>query len=461
MITRLFFFLFFSGLLSLPLSGQSVLDRYVQEALEQNIALQQEHISYQRSLAALEEAKANFWPELSIQARYSVAQGGRAFVIPVGDLVNPIYQNLNAINQLGQSTSPDYPTFPNYPNISNVEENFLRETEQETVLRLAMPVFNQAILANQRIRENLSEAQRISVEVYKRELVKEVRLAYYGYQQASEAVALLEDTRELVAEQLRTTKSLFANHQVTQDAVFSVEAQVGAVDMQLAEGVKQQQVAQAFFNFLLNRSYDAPIESEATDLPGLSAVSVAEMQRMARRQRGELEQFNYLLSVSDQKIKMEKDSYLPTLNLVADYGIQGTRYSLTRDDDFFLGSVVMSWKLFQPANRARVQQAKLDKMEVEQQKSALQKQIELQVVEAWYELRAVREKLTQAEASVKAARAAFRLIDKKYRLGQVNLLELQQARNQMTQAENQLIIVRYELLGVLAQLEYVTGSYPL
>lgn len=95
--TVLFLFLLaFAGQLS---AQSSPLQTYIQEALENNIALQQKNLSYQRSLEALKEAKAMFIPKLSLEARYSMAQGGRTIEFPVGDLVNPAYENLNLIDR--------------------------------------------------------------------------------------------------------------------------------------------------------------------------------------------------------------------------------------------------------------------------------------------------------------------------------------------------------------------------
>ena len=78
------------------------LHQYVAYALERNIRLQQRELSYERSLAVLREAKANFLPQLSLEARYSVAQGGRTIDLPVGDLLNPVYENMNVINQFNR-----------------------------------------------------------------------------------------------------------------------------------------------------------------------------------------------------------------------------------------------------------------------------------------------------------------------------------------------------------------------
>ncbi|MEO0340527.1 MAG: TolC family protein, partial [Bacteroidota bacterium] len=247
-------------LLGRDISAQSPLETYIQEALDNNIALQRRHLSYEKSLQALKEAKANFFPQFSLEARYSVARGGRTIDFPVGDLMNPVYQNLNLINQLGQSTTPDYPVIPEYQNIDNVAINFLRREEQETKFRVVMPVFNNAIWVNQNVQENLAEVDRINIDTYKKELSKEVKLGYFNYAKALEAKSLYENTLQLVQENLRTTQSLFDNHKLTKDAVYLAQAQVREVERQMAEADKNLKVAQSYFNFLLNKPFETPIE---------------------------------------------------------------------------------------------------------------------------------------------------------------------------------------------------------
>ena len=448
-------------ILSTTLQAQASLDAYIQQALESNIALKRKNLSYEKSLQALKEAKANFLPQLSLQSRYSIARGGRAIFIPAGDLVNPAYQNLNIINQLGQSTSPDYPVIPEYPNVPNQSINFLRETEQESFFRVAMPIFNNAIIANQKIQGNLVEADRIGVDAYKRELIQEVKTAYYNHQKANEAVELFNNTLVLVRENLRTTQSLFDNHKITKDAVYLAEAQVEEVKQQLATVEKDFKVTQAFFNYLLNRDYDASIEINAPATISLEASSLESAREKAVQTREELEQLNYYIAAADNNIQLNKGNNLPTINLAADHGIQGRSFSFERDADYFMGSVVMTWNLFQPNNKAKVQQAEIEKRDLFQQKEDARQQIGLQVVQAWYEVEAARKAITQAEAEWKATRQAFRLVDKKYQLGQANQVSWLDARTRMTTAEQNQIIARYEYLNKLAVLERATGSYQL
>ncbi|HKK75242.1 MAG TPA: TolC family protein [Saprospiraceae bacterium] len=463
MINRLILFLLTTVFV---LSGaesraQSILDGYIQEALRSNIALRQEQLSYEKSLAALEEAKANFMPQLSLEARYSVARGGRAFTIPVGDLVNPIYQNLNVINELGQSASPDYPTIPEYQMIDNVQENFLRETEQETFVRVAMPVYNNAIINAQKIQANLAQAERISVQTYQRELIQEVKTAYFNYLKASEALELYHNTEALVQENLRTTESLFQNHQITKDAVFLAQAEVEKVAQQIALAEKNQKVAQSFFNFLLNRDYQSPIEVVSPVVSSLAIEGLESMRNQALQEREELRQIDFAAAASQGNLQMTKGSHLPTINLVADYGVQGTDYRLTDESDYFMGSVVMSWKLFQPANKARRQQAKIEIQTLQQQRAAVRQQISLQVVQAWYDLEAARKAVDQATAEVSAREQAFRLINKKYTQGQANLVNWTESQTQLTNARQKAMIARYDYQIKMAVLERSAATYPI
>ena len=120
-------FLLFSAVIFQVQAQNSPLDGYIKEALKNNLALKQQQLSYKSSLQALEEAKALFLPTFSVEARYSMARGGRIIDIPTGDLVNPVYDNLNLLNRISEANIPNYPNIPVYPSIENQQTRFLRE----------------------------------------------------------------------------------------------------------------------------------------------------------------------------------------------------------------------------------------------------------------------------------------------------------------------------------------------
>jgi outer membrane protein len=446
-------------LLTLQLLWAQSLDAYVQRALEQNFGLQEQESRYAQAQARLAQARALFWPRLSVEGRYSAAAGGRAFEIPVGDLVNPAYQNLNAINRQLSGGDPSYPAFPNYPMIENQSENFLRATEQETVVRLEMPLYNAAISRSRDLRENLLAAEGAGVEQYRRQLRRDVEQAYYRYAQALAASAIYAQALQVVDENLRTTQRLRDYEKATAAEVYGAQAQVAQVKQQLAMAEQQQRTAQAYFNTLLNRPYEATISLPDTQLFDLRLpLDLAQAEQRARQSRPELRQLHSMAAASEQQQRLAAAQGLPSLNLRADYGIQGTTYAFGPDDDFFLGSLTFRIPLFDRSTKLKVREAELGRQAVDQQLAAVRQQIGLQVLQQYYTLQATHERISQAKAERAAAAEAFRLISKRYDQGQSSQLAFFDARTRLTNAEQQLLIARYDWLIQQAEWQYVTGN---
>jgi outer membrane protein len=83
--------------LSQWITAQSILQEYINEGLMNNLALQQKEAGYRQSLQTLREAKGLFYPAVSLNARYTVSEGGRVIEFPVGDMLNPVYTTLNQL----------------------------------------------------------------------------------------------------------------------------------------------------------------------------------------------------------------------------------------------------------------------------------------------------------------------------------------------------------------------------
>lgn len=435
------------------------LDDYVNQALTNNIDLQRAANSVAQSQARLNQAKALFFPQISIEGRFSAAQGGRTIDIPAGDLVNPAYQNLNALNQQAAGNDPTYPAFPSYGTINNESINFLRATEQETVVRLDMPLYNQQILRNKQLQENLVAAEGEGLQTFKRNLEKDVRTAYYQYAQAALGREVYENALALVQENLRVAESLKRHHQVTAADVYAAQAQLANIQQSLSTAIQQERTAQAYFNTLLNQAYETPINLP-TDFSELvvGTSALAEAQALAIQRRPELSQLNYYVAVADQQTAMAKGNRLPTINLRADYGVQGTTYNFGPDDDFFLGSVVFSIPLFNRSTSAKVQEANLAQANVRQQKESVQQQIGLQIIQQYYRLEAASERITQARAEQTASSEAYRLVEKLYEQGQANQVTLSDARTRLTNAELQVVATEYDYLTQQALWQWVTGA---
>ncbi|MFY8004068.1 MAG: TolC family protein, partial [Chitinophagaceae bacterium] len=73
------------------------LDKAIQKALTNNWVIKQKNVSLEKALAVIQQAKANYLPNVAFQLGYQSGEGGRAIQLPIGDLMNPVYRTLNQL----------------------------------------------------------------------------------------------------------------------------------------------------------------------------------------------------------------------------------------------------------------------------------------------------------------------------------------------------------------------------
>ena len=424
-----------------------ILEEYIAEGLRTNQALKQRQLDYAAQLSALKEAKGLFFPGVSLNARYTVAEGGRQIEFPVGDLLNPVYSTLNILTASNL-----------FPQIENQTFSFYRPTEHETKVSLVQPIFNNELIQNYKIKQNHAEIAKIGVDRYERELINEITKAYYNFQKAYNLVELADTSFALVRENLRVSQRLFENDKVTKDAVYRSESELSRVEVQKAQANNMMQATLAYFNFLLNRSLDAPIELASED-PVPPTISLDDASLMAIQNRDELRQIAQYQQLNQHVTKLHRGNNYPGLFGVVDYGFQGEKYSFTQDDDFLLASLVMRWNLFQGnANHQKVQQSKIEGEKLGEIYSETEQQIRLEVINHYYAMQAAYESVQSAAKQTQSSMRAYELIDRKYSEGQSSLLELIDARTSLTGAAANLIISQSEYFIRLADFEYAMGA---
>jgi len=430
-------------------SVETLLNEYIEIGLENNLALKQKNFSYQKSSAALKEAQGMFLPSISIEARYSRAGGGRDIIFPIGDLVNPIHQTLNALLQAQQ--------FPG--DLPNEVIPFLREEEHDTKLRLVQPLIQPGLFYNYQLKNNLSKASMAEVEAYKSQLVAEIKTAYYKYLQSTQLVLLFEGTLDLLNENIRISQALFDNEMVTKDVIYRANSEKLKIDQQLEDARHKETLAKSYFNFLLNKPLDDEITTgkiQATPLFSVASLKASEEQ--ALNQRSEIKQFEFALSATENATSISKSSYFPNLNLVVDYGFQGEEYRFTKDDDYWMASAVFSWNLFNGfQDKAKREKAVLDNRIMKSRFSELKNQLRMQVKNAHLGLQVSQKSLLSAKEQEIQASESFKIVSKKYEEGLAPQIEFIDARVNMTNAGINNIISRYDVFIKEAELDHVLG----
>jgi outer membrane protein TolC len=433
--------------------ASSPLDAYVAQGLKSNLALQQRQAGRAKAEAALEVARSLFYPTLDFNARYSVASGGRLIEIPVGDLLNSTYTTLN------QLTGSDQ-----FPQLQNQNTPFLRPHEQETKLQLSVPVYQPALRFNHAISREQAGVAVLDVQRYRRELVKEIKVSYFNYLAAQRVIALYERTLKLVERNKHVNEKLVENQRATPDVVYRAQAEVSGVQQQLAEARKNEQVARAYFNFLLNQ----PQEQAITALPD-SALALPEplpltaLTEAAGNGREEIQQQQKAVGIAQLGLGLAQSRYRPTVSGLVDYGYQGTNYDFsTKGSRYTQASLVLNWNLFGGfQNRAQTNLARADEQQQTARLQEVQAQTSLEVRQDYYELQAIRAQVVAADDRRRSAAQAFRLVSRQYEEGLTPLVQFIDARTTFTNAELNVILNKYAYLGQLAHTERSAATYPL
>jgi outer membrane protein TolC len=446
---NLVLFVFFAAFFSSPevMSQNATLESYVDEGLEHNISLQQKEKDYLQSLEKLKQAKSYFYPAASFHARYSRADGGRTFDVPVGDLLNPVYSTLNTLTQ-----SNDFPT------IENQEYAFLRSKEHETKVRVTQPLINGEIFYNKKINDQLVKLSMASRDDYKHQLVAEIKLSYFDYLKALSLQDILDYTTELLDENLRVAEKLYQNDKVTREHIYQAEAEIAKNEAAMAEARERVHTARAYFNFLLNRDLNEEIIVDTTFNDVSFFRDVDEQKQKAQANSFGIKAAEYARDAQAYNYKLKKSRYAPELSLVFDYGFQGENYTFDHQHDFYIASLVLEWPLFRGMYRkSAVQEAAIrhdkQKLIVRQ----MQQKTELDVTKAWYGVQMAKDQHIAAKKSFTALNSAFRVTERKYKEGMTTQIAFIDALNSRRRAMEQKVIANYNLYQKISELERVTA----
>jgi outer membrane protein TolC len=434
-------------LFALPVFSQkSVLDDYVATAFQQNIMLQQKTIQVEKAMIALKTAQSLYQPSVAFQGGYQTGEGGRSIAFPVGDLLNPVYSTLNALTK---STA--------FPQIANVETNFFPRDFYDVKMQTTMPLFNKDISYNKQIQEQSISLQREDVSLYKRELVKQIKTAYYNYLLSLGLVKVYENALNLALEGKKVNEKLLANGKGLPAYLLRSDSEIATIQAQIADAVKQNQAAQYYFNFLLNRELRAEIRIDFE-----VEKAVAGVYSVTPGVREELSLLSKSINIQETVLKMNESFYLPKLNGFVNLGSQSTLGNISSKSGYYFLGLQMDIPIFSgKRNLYKVKQTQLDIASAKNALDLSTKQFNMATEIAQKNVQSSIVSFQASTKSYEAASAYLRLIEKGYKEGVSTYLETVDARNQWMNATINYQLKQFNVLIAAAAYEREAASYPL
>jgi len=419
------------------------LDDYVALGLKQNLGLRQAAVAADRSEAIVREARGNFLPSATLNARYTDFRGNG---VDFGQFINPVFSTLNQLTGTNQ--------FPTNVNVK-------LPLKQETSVRLAQPVFQPAIIAGYRAASAARDAQDATRDAATFNVAAEIRSAYLQHAKARRLSELRAATRFLLEEQVRVMSRLIEAGRATPDALSRARAELSEALQLQAEAAQLADASAHAFNLMLARQLTDSVVIDGDTLgfgamPSLDAAIAGAAER-----RAELRALSAAARAALAQKRVVQSAFLPNLSVALDYGVQGNEYRFSSDADYTALSVVASWNLFNGGRTAaRAEQAGLDARRLALQGDEAKRGVELQVRLAWQAAEVARQAIATAEDQRSAAARTHELVRRRAEEGLASPLELSQARTQLTAAELNAVFTTYDYYLRRVELDRAAALYP-
>ena len=424
--------------------SQSRLDDYIEIGLKNNEVIKQHNFDINKSMWALKEARSLFSPTVSLNANYTVADGGRTIDIPIGDMLNPVYNTLNQI-----TNSNAFPTLQNQSVLIN-PDNFY-----DAKIHTTMPLLNFEIIYNKRIKNQQTSLQKIELEIYQRELVKDIKIAYYKYLQSLEGIKIYEDALVLVKENQRVNHSLFKNDKINRTAVLRSDNEVIRIAANLETAKQLSNNAQSYFNFLINQKLDTEIRIDENN-ETLPNVMVTENTL----NREEISKLNQVSEINENVNKLTQSYWYPKLSGFADVGFQDFDFEINKDSRYYFAGLGLEWNIFSGnKNKYKLKQVEQDTKKISSQIDNVKQQLLLQFQVSQNNLKSALEQFNADKNQKESARKYNDDITRLYKEGQAIYIELLDAQNQWVNAQLNANISLYNSWIAFAEMERANATF--
>ena len=358
----------------------------------------------------------------------------------------PVYSTLNQLTKTN-----------NFPQVENVNQQLAPNNFHDTKLSFQYPIFNTDIRYNLLMQRDLLSAQEAKKRVLENEIRYSITTAYLQYLQTLEAQKIFFASRKLLTDFVILNEKLVSNNVATKDLIYSAEYEVSKLDQQVAVLDKNLQSMQAFLNYLMNRDFSTEIVAD-TNLVNyaIPTTGLVQIKEDALAHRQELSQIRTNIKISETAIQLqEMNAIRPQVFVGGNMGFQGFGYTF-KNQAYLIGQIGLSWDLYHGyEKKSKIKQAKIQKSILDTKLEEVQKQIQLQVSQAYFELEAAKKALTMAKDGTTKAEKYFKIVESRYRNGQAIMIEYLRASNEIITARLQESLAKYDILLKQAALDKV------
>ncbi|MGQ9488106.1 MAG: TolC family protein [Armatimonadota bacterium] len=305
-----------------------------------------------------------------------------------------------------------------------------------------------------------SRIANLDVQRTRNEIVLQVKQSFYDVLRAQELVKVAEEALQNAQIRRKLAQAAVEAGVSPKLDVMRADAAVAAAQQAVITARNALQLAKAAFNNVLGRRVDEPVELLPGDEPLPQQVDFAQCLQEALNHRPEVVQASLGVSLAEKQVTAARRDILPTLVVRGQWDFNLKTSTFQPRESSFTTIAALQFKIWDSGQtRGRVEQARADVDKAKIAVENVREGIALEVRNAYLNLQEAREKVSTAEKGVQAATESLRVARVRYEAGVSTQLELSDAELAYTQAEQNLVNARYDLLIAWARLEKALGRY--
>lgn len=421
------------------LPDEWTLEQCISYALEHNIQLQQSKVSTRQQEISLLEQQAQLFPSLSFSTNQNVSW--RPWSQSYTNLSNgTMTTSSSEVNYNGSyGLNANWTVWNGGRNMKNIDKAELSTDIAE--------------LATEEQANSIQE----QITQYYVQILYQTEAVRVNQEILATSKAQRDRGKEMVDVGLMARADLSTlEAQVTQDEynVVSAQTQLDSYKLQLKQLLQLVMVSN--FNVVIPAIDDSDVLAL---LP-----PPQEVYANAYAYRPEVQSAQLSIESADLDITIAKRGYWPTISLSASIGTSntddGTAFftQLKQNLSNSLG-VTLSLPIFDNrSTRSSIQTAKLAKVTSQLDLQNTEQELYSQIETYWLNARSAQQQYVYAQANQKSMADSYELVNEQFNVGLKNIVDLMQGKDNLLQAEQQLLQSKYTALLNIALLKFYQGE---
>ncbi|WP_202913668.1 TolC family protein, partial [Pararcticibacter amylolyticus] len=298
--------------------------------------------------------------------------------------------------------------------------------------------------------------QKTEVLLYKRELVKEIKTAYYSYLKATNAENIYQSYLKLVTEGERVNKKLLHNGKINRTALIRSLNEIAKIEASIVSAGKIRESAQFYFNFLLNRPLtDSIMIDDITMLPDENLLSANNVEN-----REELSKLKIAKGISEDLTRLAKSYLIPKVGASLDLGSQAFDWKFNDRSRYYLFGVSLEWNLFAfGKNSYRIKQTVAEQQAIASQTDYVSQQLQTELKVRQANMQSAIAQYEAARSQLNTSQTYYNDVSKLYREGMAIYIELLDAQNQWVDSQLQANIALFDTWIAFTAIERANASF--